>query len=47
MSNTLLDVQNLTMKFGGLVAIDDLTFLQKRSHHINYWSEWSWKNYSI
>ena len=29
MSDTLLDVQNLTMKFGGLVAIDELTFLQK------------------
>ena len=26
MSEKLLDVQNLTMKFGGLVAIDDLTF---------------------
>ena len=26
MSEKLLDVENLTMKFGGLVAIDDLTF---------------------
>ena len=26
MNNKLLDVENLTMKFGGLVAIDDLTF---------------------
>jgi len=33
MSNTLLDVQNLTMKFGGLVAIDDLTFSAKK-HNI-------------
>ena len=30
MSNTLLDVQNLTMKFGGLVAIDDLSFSAKK-----------------
>ena len=33
MSDTLLDVQNLTMKFGGLVAIDDLTFSAKK-HNI-------------
>ena len=26
MNNTLLDVKNLTMKFGGLTAIDDLSF---------------------
>ena len=32
MSNTLLDVQNLTMKFGGLVGIDDLTFSAKKDH---------------
>ena len=32
MSDTLLDVQNLTMKFGGLVAIDDLTFSAKKDH---------------
>ncbi len=32
MSNTLLDVQNLTMKFGGLVAIDDLSFSAKKDH---------------
>jgi len=32
MSNTLLDVQNLTMKFGGLTAIDDLTFSAKKDH---------------
>ena len=32
MSNTLLDVQNLTMKFGGLIAIDDLTFSAKKDH---------------
>jgi len=32
MSNTLLDVQNLTMKFGGLVAIDDLTFSAKKDN---------------
>ncbi len=32
MSNTLLDVQNLTMKFGGLIAIDDLSFVAKKDH---------------
>ena len=32
MSDTLLDVQNLTMKFGGLTAIDDLTFSAKKDH---------------
>ncbi len=32
MNNTLLDVQNLTMKFGGLVAIDDLSFSVKKDH---------------
>jgi len=32
MSDTLLDVQNLTMKFGGLIAIDDLTFAAKKDH---------------
>ena len=32
MSNTLLDVQNLTMKFGGLIAIDDLSFAAKKDH---------------
>ena len=32
MSDTLLDVQNLTMKFGGLIAIDDLTFSAKKDH---------------
>ena len=32
MSNTLLDVQNLTMKFGGLLAIDDLSFSAKKDH---------------
>ena len=26
MSKTLLNVENLTMKFGGLTAIDDLSF---------------------
>ena len=26
MNSKLLDVENLTMKFGGLLAIDDLTF---------------------
>ena len=26
MTTNLLDVENLTMKFGGLVAIDDLSF---------------------
>ena len=30
MSDKLLDVENLTMKFGGLVAIDDLTFSAKK-----------------
>ena len=32
MSNTLLDVQNLTMRFGGLIAIDDLSFSAKKDH---------------
>ena len=32
MSEKLLDVQNLTMKFGGLIAIDDLTFSAKKDH---------------
>ena len=32
MSNNLLDVQNLTMRFGGLIAIDDLTFSAKKDH---------------
>ena len=26
MANRLLDVENLTMRFGGLVAIDNLSF---------------------
>ena len=30
MSDKLLDVENLTMKFGGLLAIDDLTFSAKK-----------------
>ena len=29
---SLLDVQNLTMKFGGLIAIDDLSFSAKKDH---------------
>ena len=32
MNETLLDVQNLTMKFGGLIAIDDLSFSAKKDH---------------
>ena len=32
MSENLLDVQNLTMKFGGLIAIDDLSFSAKKDH---------------
>ena len=32
MRDTLLDVQNLTMKFGGLIAIDDLSFSAKKDH---------------
>ena len=32
MSEKLLDVQNLTMKFGGLVAIDNLSFSAKKDH---------------
>ena len=32
MSETLLDVQNLTMKFGVLIAIDDLSFSAKKDH---------------
>ena len=32
MSETLLDVQNLTMKFGGLIAIDALSFSAKKDH---------------
>ena len=32
MSDNLLDVENLTMKFGGLIAIDDLTFSAKKDH---------------
>ncbi len=32
MNDTLLDVQNLTMKFGGLIAIDDLSFSAKKDH---------------
>ena len=32
MSNNLLDVENLTMKFGGVIAIDDLTFSAKKDH---------------
>ena len=32
MSEKLLDVQNLTMKFGGLIAIDNLTFSAKKDH---------------
>ena len=32
MSDNLLDVENLTMKFGGLIAIDDLTFSAKKNH---------------
>ena len=32
MSDKLLNVENLTMKFGGLVAIDDLSFSAKKDH---------------
>ena len=32
MSEKLLDVQNLTMKFGGLIAIDNLSFSAKKDH---------------
>ena len=32
MSSNLLDVENLTMKFGGLTAIDDLSFSAKKDH---------------
>ena len=32
MNEKLLDVQNLTMKFGGLIAIDNLTFSAKKDH---------------
>jgi branched-chain amino acid transport system ATP-binding protein len=32
MSETLLDVANLTMRFGGLTAIDDLSFSARRGH---------------
>ena len=32
MSEKLLDVQNLSMKFGGLIAIDDLSFSAKKDH---------------
>lgn len=32
MNNTLLDVKNLTMKFGGLTAIDDLSFSANKDH---------------
>ena len=30
MSKKLLDIENLTMRFGGLVAIDDLSFSANR-----------------
>ena len=32
MSDNLLDVENLTMKFGGLIAIDNLSFSAKKDH---------------
>ena len=32
MSEKLLEVQNLTMKFGGLIAIDNLSFSAKKDH---------------
>jgi branched-chain amino acid transport system ATP-binding protein len=32
MNEKLLDVQNLTMKFGGLIAIDNLSFSAKKDH---------------
>ena len=32
MSSALLDVENLTMRFGGLIAIDDLSFSAKKDH---------------
>ena len=31
MSNKLLSVENLTMKFGGLIAIDNLSFTASES----------------
>ena len=31
MNNKLLSVENLTMKFGGLIAIDNLSFSAKES----------------
>ena len=31
MSNKLLSVENLTMKFGGLIAIDNLSFSAEES----------------
>ena len=37
MSN-LLSVENLTMKFGGLTAIDDLSFDAKNNHCLLYTS---------
>ena len=30
MRDNLLDVENLSMRFGGLLAIDDLSFQQKK-----------------
>ena len=45
MSNKLLSVENLTMKFGGLIAIDNLSFsAQRKSDYFNHWTQWSWKN---
>ena len=32
MSDNLLDVENLSMRFGGLLAIDDLSFSAKKDH---------------
>ena len=37
MTAKLLDVENLTMKFGGLVAIMTPVFCKKGSYNFYYW----------
>jgi len=38
MNEQLLVVNNLTMKFGGLIAIDNLSFSANKINYFNYWS---------
>ena len=38
----LLDVKGLTIRFGGLVAVDDLNFTMEKANHLINRSKRSW-----